>query len=1050
LELDAFIRTISVNLGTPHGIFLGAGASVSSGIPSAATCIWEWKREIFLSNNPGLEEQFSELSLLPVQQRLQKWLDSKGEFRPNLSPDEYSFYIERCFPLSESRKKYFEEKIRVAIPYIGYRLLCLMAEVDFTRSVWTTNFDGLVAKTAANFKLTPLEVGIDSQQRLSFKPQKGHLLCVSLHGDYRYDLLKNTSTELQDQESQIRSNLISFLRDNPLIVCGYSGRDKSIMDTLFDVYSQSGSGSLYWCGYGDNIPSNVSALIENAQSHGHGAYFVPTQGFDDLMQRLALFCLQGDYLLRAKSLISETIKESTITPFKIDGNQINGLVKSNAFEINCPTDVFEVGLKNWPESKIWSWLDEITQSKDVCAVPFRGKALCLGLPETIKDVFKDRIVGPLQRVPISDKDLSLDDSATISLLKKALTRSISATHGLNTDSRGELWKKSRQKNRQEDGFSCEIYESVILHIRKIREQLYLILKPSLHIADKSGRLIPVATINKIKNEFLGYQHNKEFNQALNNWRELILPLTEQFGKSLSVYEYPPSSGSNFTFRIRRSPIFASFKTVANRQNLSIDEKLRPLIKQKGIQLNEPFLVFSNKQSNGYVKDSHPLRGLIKNRPFDFSLTSQGLATNVKVGVICPKQESEILGSYLVRGQLLQKPSHTEQDYLIDYPGFNTAFGLPLEIPQQGDNDWLICPEINPELDDKQGTVELSRILTTSISSLDALSKPNVVLVFIPGRWKRFRKYETEEENFDLHDFIKAFCVQRGIATQFLEEDTLKDQYQCRIWWWLSLALYAKSMRTPWVLDTLAPDTAYVGLGFSINPKADKGTHVVLGCSHLYNSHGQGLQYRLSPIQDPIWNRGNPFMSYEDARNLGETIRHLFYETSMKLPGRVVIHKQTCFRKEEQEGLMAGLSGVSEIEMLEINFDSALRYISSVPKKEGGFDEDNYPVRRGTILQQDNLSALIWVHGVTDAVQPGLRYFKGKRRIPTPIMVKRYAGNSDLITIGNEILALSKMDWNSADMYSQLPATIQSSRQIAKIGALLQRFGPVSYDYRLFI
>ena len=50
----------------------------------------------------------------------------------------------------------------------------------------------------------------------------------------------------------------------------------------------------------------------------------------------------------------------------------------------------------------------------------------------------------------------------------------------------------------------------------------------------------------------------------------------------------------------------------------------------------------------------------------------------------------------------------------------------------------------------------------------------------------------------------------------------------------------------------------------------------------------------------------------------------------------------------------------------------------------------------------------------------------------------------------EILDLSKMNWNTFDLYSKLPATLQSSGEIARIGSLLQRFGASSYDYRLFI
>jgi hypothetical protein len=74
LPLDAFVRAVGVTRGTPHAMFLGAGASISSGMPSGQMCIWEWKRDIFLTNNLGLENQFAELSLSSVRQRIQRWL----------------------------------------------------------------------------------------------------------------------------------------------------------------------------------------------------------------------------------------------------------------------------------------------------------------------------------------------------------------------------------------------------------------------------------------------------------------------------------------------------------------------------------------------------------------------------------------------------------------------------------------------------------------------------------------------------------------------------------------------------------------------------------------------------------------------------------------------------------------------------------------------------------------------------------------------------------------------------------------------------------------
>jgi len=260
----------------------------------------------------------------------------------------------------------------------------------------------------------------------------------------------------------------------------------------------------------------------------------------------------------------------------------------------------------------------------------------------------------------------------------------------------------------------------------------------------------------------------------------------------------------------------------------------------------------------------------------------------------------------------------------------------------------------------------------------------------------------------------------------------------------------KSMRTPWVLSGLDNDSAFVGLGIGLDRKAEKGKHVMLGCSHLYNAQGQGLQFRLSKIENPVMRGKNAFMSYDDARRVGETIRQLFWESRFRLPSRVVIHKLTPFTSDERTGLQAGLSGVKEIDLLEINVDSAMRYLSSIPLPDGTFKEDGYPVKRGTLLKMDRNSALLWVHGVSKAINPRLNYYQGKRRIPAPLVIRRHSGRSDLATVGDEILGLSKMNWNSFDLYTKLPATIESSKQIARIGVLLERFGSSSYDYRLFM
>jgi argonaute-like protein implicated in RNA metabolism and viral defense len=264
-------------------------------------------------------------------------------------------------------------------------------------------------------------------------------------------------------------------------------------------------------------------------------------------------------------------------------------------------------------------------------------------------------------------------------------------------------------------------------------------------------------------------------------------------------------------------------------------------------------------------------------------------------------------------------------------------------------------------------------------------------------------------------------------------------------------MYVKSMRTPFVVNAVDPDAAYVGLGFSVDRKAERGRHIVLGCSHLYNASGEGLQYRLTRLRDAIIDRrGNPYMSRDDARRVGETVRQLFYESRTRLPARVVIHKLTPFRKDEREGLAEGLGGVGQIDMLEINEDAALRYVTSFAQHDGRVMEGRFPIDRGTVVQLGKHEALLWIHGAAEALDPRKTYYQGKRRIPAPLIVRRHVGRAPLTLIAAEILSLSKMNLNSFYLYTKLPVTVQSSNEIARIGSLLQAQGGTTYDYRLFI
>lgn len=166
LDYDAFLRSIKRNTDVPHSILLGAGASISSGIQSAYDCIWEWKRDIYISKNVNAAEYYKNHKNETVRISIQKWLDNHGGFPRLDSAEEYSFYAEKAYPISEDRRKYFFSLIETKEPYIGYKLLCFLAAQGIVKSVWTTNFDGLMARAAYQNNLTPIEITLDNAERI--------------------------------------------------------------------------------------------------------------------------------------------------------------------------------------------------------------------------------------------------------------------------------------------------------------------------------------------------------------------------------------------------------------------------------------------------------------------------------------------------------------------------------------------------------------------------------------------------------------------------------------------------------------------------------------------------------------------------------------------------------------------------------------------------------------------------------------------------------------------------------------------------------------------
>lgn len=1033
LSVDAFVRSLAVNHGRPVCMFLGAGASISSGMPSAQRCIWEWKQDIFVTNNPTLRESVGELSLPGTQQRIQRWLDQRGNYPADGNLDEYSFYAKECYPTGQDRRIFFQRYVSNAKPHTGYRLLSLLAKAGLIRTVWTTNFDGLVCRAGAAEDLICIEVGIDTDHRIERPQAQGELRVISLHGDYRYDNLKNTGMELQQQETRLHTELLHELKDYDLVVLGYSGRDASIMGLLQQAYSGPTPCRLFWCGFGDNVPDPVKALILSARNAGKDAFYIGSDGFDDLISRLALRQLEGDLLTRAKKWLDSAVQPTSLpAAFVFPSLPATTLVKSNAYPFTFPSHALKLDLEIPQDADRRAWLDDRLPFDKGAAVFMGGDALIFADNVDIQQAFGEVLHSKSVAVAISDEDISKDGRIR-SLIRRTLIQSIARHIGANTDGRRRLWEQVPYSIQALNGINYRVHRALSIQLESIDGKTHAVLMPEIMATTQAGALADYDICKLIRTTVYGYQHNNVFDTDLKYW-------------TIKIAETDIQAYGGGAFRIDRSPVYAG---LFQKGSPSLPEEIRQRTKQGGIVVPDANLLFSSQNGRIEIKNQNPLKGLVENRPWDFQLTTSGLSPSIETSVICPAKDPVKFKRFLSQLQEHSKPKDAERDYLQDFPGFSAAFGLPLTYPNQGDPSWL-------DLDDAvsgdtlSAAKQLAQRICRALDNIRSLRPGSIVTIFVPSRWSAHEKIETETEPFNLHHFIKAYAARHGQSTQFIREKTTLTSQPCRVRWWLSLALYAKALRTPWRLDCLDDETAFVGIGYSMDFNASPGNHILLGCSHLYNARGEGLQFRLGRIENPIIRGRNPFMSIDDARRSGETIRQLFFDAKMRLPNRVVVHKRTPFTVDEQRGLLQGLEGVSNIELIEVTIEESLRYLAA-RMLNGKAEIDKFPIARGAVVLLDKTSALLWVHGVTpNAMNPKLKYYQGKRRIPTPLLIRRYRGQSDVVQLATEILGLSKMNWNTFDYYSRLPATLDSASAIAKVGNYLSGFGSAPYDYRLLI
>jgi hypothetical protein len=461
-------------------------------------------------------------------------------------------------------------------------------------------------------------------------------------------------------------------------------------------------------------------------------------------------------------------------------------------------------------------------------------------------------------------------------------------------------------------------------------------------------------------------------------------------------------------------------------------------------LPEPILAFDATHSS--ARHVHPLRGLAAFGPHSRE-SFAAFRSAVRVATITPADTQVQVFDFLKSLQRQHQPGE-RLGYLPVFPGFEQVFRVQIHgaLPPAH----VTLPPSLVEDAESNAPAALAGAIRAALDRLQAIRDEfDVVAIHVPDRWSA--GFEDLDSGFDLHDEIKSIAAVSGVPTQFLQDRALTYFDRCSVAWRLGIALYAKSGGTPWRLAPTAADTAYVGLSYAI--RGGTRDRFVTCCSQVFDADGGGMEFVAYDVGDGV-DFDNPFLSRADMRAV-MTRSVAIYQArhAGRLPRRVVIHKTQPFREEELDGCLDAWSRVEELECVQVQSSSEWRAVRLLAPPAGSpqrSEPDGWPVMRGTLVPLSGQSVLLFVSGNAPNVSDRGNFFQGGKGIPRPITLVRHAGSGSLEALGDDALALSKMDWNNDALYDPLPVTIRYSQVLARTIAHATALPSGVYPYRLFM
>jgi hypothetical protein len=479
-------------------------------------------------------------------------------------------------------------------------------------------------------------------------------------------------------------------------------------------------------------------------------------------------------------------------------------------------------------------------------------------------------------------------------------------------------------------------------------------------------------------------------------------------------------------------------------------------------IEEPKLLFGG---NGVSVDSKT--GIERFGPY------QTVTSPVRVGVIGTASGIDAFKQYLECARRRVTPGRNARGRFYDswvfpdFPGadlansFRTEFltdtALQRSIPEEFFNKAIQSANVSTKLR------QVTELVVKELGALaDADPEPNVVVVVMPPsverecanvgaavrrtkviltpgkkltrRFERDRQRtgqeffpfdfrETLEEGqkgfWNIHHALKAHAMRFAIPTQLVWENRLHrlglTQDSASMAWNFFTALYYKAGNVPWLLQHVPPNTCYVGVSFhQESPLKDAATQTSL--AQVFSGSGEGLVLKgQRAVVDKKRDR-KPHLDETGAEQLLKQAIDLYTQHHGSKPSRVVLHKSSRYWPEELTGFKKALGEIYRYDFLTLErLDTRFMRLGKEP-----------PLR-GTVITLAPRHHVVFSVGYIPylATYPGFR-------IPNPLEIVEHHGESPTELICQEILALTKLNWNSCSFASSDPITLLFARTVGRI------------------